>query len=202
MVEPFGPWMIATRKGMKANNGQNHKPNGMSKSRFHILAQTSDLHENPVHEVSTDVPSTSKQPSPSSLNPIFTFNNDKIVKPPVRRQQNPKIAASKSQNRKPFTPMNPTRNPFQTTAMHVRGKNIISTPHVNPSQIPCPIIHVVSNNQQAPPVATTLDPTKHTYAYTHLVVPISGDDGKEMSDEEVSMVQESLLVMMDDIHGQ
>ncbi|KAK9213799.1 hypothetical protein WN944_005784 [Citrus x changshan-huyou] len=31
---------------------------------------------------------------------------------------------------------------------------------------------------------------------------MSGDDGKELSDEEVSMVQESPLVMMDDIHDQ
>ncbi|KAH9722319.1 reverse transcriptase domain-containing protein [Citrus sinensis] len=250
MVEPFGPWMIVTRKGRKPNNGQNHEPNGVSESRFHILAQMSDLHENPVHEASTDVPSTSKQPSPYSLNPIFTFNNDKIIKPPVRRQQNPKTAASKPQTRKPSTPMNPTRNPFQTAAYHVRGKNIISTPHANPSQIPCPTTHVVSNNQQAPSAATTLDPTKHTvvfyfsqirpygdmngvgtehrdreeldpqhladpldghsvsttnaFEHTHtlFVAPMSGDDGQEISDEEVSMVQESPLVMMDDIHGQ
>ncbi|KAH9782115.1 DUF4283 domain-containing protein [Citrus sinensis] len=162
----------------------------------------------------------------------------------------PKSAASKPPNRKPFTPMNPTRNPFQTTALHIREKTIISTPHDNPSQIHCPITHAAPNNQQTPHVATTLDPTKHTvvfcssqilpygdmkgvgtdhrdredldpqpladppddhhvftvnafeHAYTHPVVPMSGDDGKEMSDEEFSMVQESPLVMMDDIHDQ
>ena len=161
MVEPFGPWMIVTRKGKKPNNGQNHKPNGVSESRFHILAQMLDVHENPVHGASTDIPSTSKQLSPSSLNMIFNFNNDKIVKPLVGRQQNLKSAASKPQNRKPSTPMNPTRNLFQTTALHIRGKNIFSTPHANLSQIPCPIPHAVTNNQQAPPIATTLDPTKH-----------------------------------------
>ncbi|XP_024035663.1 uncharacterized protein LOC112096450 [Citrus clementina] len=250
MVEPFGPWMIVTRKGRKLNNGQSREPNGASESRFHILAQMTDLHENPLHGASTDVPSTSKQPSPSSSNPIFTFNNDKIFKPPVRRQQTPKSAASKPPTRKPFTPMNPTSSPFQTTALHIREKSTLSTPHDNPSQIHCPITYAALNNQQTPPVATTLDPSKHTvvfcssqilpygnmkgvgtdhrdredldpqpladppddrhvstvnvfeHAYTHPVGPMSGDDGQEMSDEEVSMVQESPLVMMDDIHDQ
>ena len=249
-IELFDPWMIVTRKERKPNNGQNCEPSGVSESWFHILAHMSDVHENPVHGASTNIPSTSRQPSLSSLNPIFTFNNDTIVKPPVRRQQNPKTVALKPQNRKPSTLINTTRNPFQTNTLHIREKKIITTPHANPSQIPCPIPHVDSNNQQALSVTTTLDPTKHTvvfcslqilpygdvkgvgtehrdregldpqhladtlddhnvsivnafeHAYTHPVVPMSGDDGNEMSDEEVSMVQESHLVMMTDIHGQ
>ncbi|KAK9213798.1 hypothetical protein WN944_005783 [Citrus x changshan-huyou] len=139
MVEPFGPWMIVTRKGRKPNNCQNREPNGASESRFHILAQMTDLHENPLHGASTDVPSTSKQPSPPSSNPIFTFNNDKVFKPP-------------------------------TTALHIREKTIISTPHDNPSQIHCPSTHAAPNNQQTPPVATTLDPTKHTVVFSSQIL--------------------------------
>lgn len=48
--------------------------------------------------------------------------------------------------------------------------------------------------------ASTVNAFEH--AYTHPAVPTSGDDGKEMLDEDVSMVQESPLVMMDDIHDQ
>lgn len=69
-VVPFGPWMIATRRGRKPNSGKenisdlnrNREHAGASTSRFQILAQVTDECENPVHAAFTDIPSTSRQP--------------------------------------------------------------------------------------------------------------------------------------------
>ena len=145
----------------------------------------SDVHENLMHGASTNIPSTPRQLSPSSLNPIFTFNNDTIVKPHVRRQQNPKTAASKH-----------TMVFCSSQILPYGDVNGMGTEHrdregLDPEHLVDPLDdHNVS-------IVNAFE-----HAYTHPIVPMSGDDGNEMSDEEVSMVQESPLVMMADIHGQ
>ncbi|XP_024038345.1 uncharacterized protein LOC112097376 [Citrus clementina] len=88
IVEPFGRWMIATRRCRKSNSGKenindsnrNCKHAGAGTSRFQILAQVTDECENPVHAAFTDISSTSRQPLLTISNPTFTSNKDITTK--------------------------------------------------------------------------------------------------------------------------
>ncbi|KAK9187927.1 hypothetical protein WN944_019326 [Citrus x changshan-huyou] len=145
IVESFGPWMIATKK--------RRNPNSTPK----------------------DIPSTSRQPLIPILNLTFTSNNDTITKTLARRKQHTKAVATKSQNRKPTTLMNPIQNPFQSNAFHIRENGINSPPHANPNQNPRPIPQFGLSNQQFSPLTTTFDPTKHTVVFCSSQTILSGD---------------------------
>ncbi|KAK9226373.1 hypothetical protein WN943_011420 [Citrus x changshan-huyou] len=62
-MEPFGLWMIVTRRGRRTNVGieknselsRNRESFGATTSRFHVLAQDSDEQEYPAHAVHTVV---------------------------------------------------------------------------------------------------------------------------------------------------
>ena len=66
-IEPFGLWMIVTRKKKKTINGKenssesnwNREPFGANTLRFHILAQVPDEREDPAPTMFPDIPSTS-----------------------------------------------------------------------------------------------------------------------------------------------
>lgn len=165
--------MIATRKRRKPNSSKenisdsnrNHKPIGVSASRFQILSQVSDECVNLVHAAPKDIPSTSRQPLIPILNLTFTSNNDTITKTLARHKRHTKAVATKSHNRKPTTLMNPIQNPFQSNVFHIRENDINSPPHANPNYNPRLIPQFDLSNQQFFPLATTFDPTKHTVVF-------------------------------------
>ena len=139
IVEPFGPWMIVTRKGRRTNNGmennselnRNREPFGASTSRFHILAQVSDEREDPAPAVVKDIPSTSRQPHMPTLNPTFTSHQETITRTSARRKPYNKVVVTKPQGRKPTTSMNPFQNPFQSSVFTTSEKDVNPTPHAN-----------------------------------------------------------------------
>ena len=83
-AEPFGPWMIATRRGRKSNNNKdnnngvnrNRENIGVGFSRFQVLEQVTDDSVNPTHATMQDNPSISHQPIMANLNKIFTANRE------------------------------------------------------------------------------------------------------------------------------
>ena len=148
MVEPFGPWMITTRKGRRTNKGmenniesfQNREPFEASTSRFHVLAQTLDEREDHAPTVAKDIPSTSHQPPMHTLNPIFTSQQETMIRTGIRRKPRNKVVLTKSKGRNLTTSMNPNQNPFQSSDFFTSEKDADYTPHANrnPSSLVTP----------------------------------------------------------------
>ncbi|KAK9193381.1 hypothetical protein WN944_004078 [Citrus x changshan-huyou] len=72
---------------------------------------------------------------------------------------------AKSQSRKPTVLVNPIQNPFQSSALNIRENDINSPPHANHNPNSHFTPQLVSSNQHVFPLATTLDPTKHTVVF-------------------------------------
>ncbi|KAK9205125.1 hypothetical protein WN943_015392 [Citrus x changshan-huyou] len=172
-MEPFGPWMIATKRGRKPISGKeiaggsnrNREFAGTGISRFQILAQVSDEDGNDGHAACTDLPSTSRQPFTLVTNPMFTSNTRNTAKTLARRKSYNKNVATRSLNRKPNAPTSSTFNPFQPSAFNTREENMTPLPHANQNSNPHTLPQTGYNNQMFPPLETTLDPIKHTMVF-------------------------------------
>ncbi|XP_006469095.2 uncharacterized protein LOC102629728 [Citrus sinensis] len=167
IAEPFGPWMIATRKGRKFSNGKdmnnsihrNRETTGNVLSRFQILDQATDDRENPFHAVMKDNPSTSHQPTPANHHQIFKANHEDRTTVPARRKQQNTTVTTKSQRK------NPTRNPFQQSTFNISEENTNFPIHANPQTNLRFIPQISPGHLQASPLVTTLDPRKHTAVF-------------------------------------
>ncbi|KAK9198577.1 hypothetical protein WN944_013763 [Citrus x changshan-huyou] len=256
-AEPFGPWMIATRKGRKFNSGKdiynglnrNRENTGAGVSRFQILEQATDDREHPTHAAMNDIPSTSHQPNTANPYQIFTANHEVRTKVPARRKQHTTTVTAKPQKKTPTTSLNPTRNPFQQSTFTLREENTNYLPHANPWTESSHNPQFNPSHQQISPLGTTLDPKKHTVilcdnqnfsfgnaretgsdhgdrlgrayehssdppdaqnsgcvndvnAQAHPAMSMGENEGKEMSDEEDSMIEETPLALMPDGNGQ
>ncbi|KAH9704135.1 hypothetical protein KPL70_011340 [Citrus sinensis] len=172
-IEPFGPWMIATRKGRKTNNGKenssepnrNREPFGANTTRFHILAQVPEEREEPAPAMFPDIPSTSRQPTLPILNPTFAAYKETIIRTSTRSKLHNKAAGTKTQNRRPPTPMNPIQNPFPSSALNMREKEVNFLSHANPNSNPFVTSPTAPSNHQVSHLATTLDLTRHTVVF-------------------------------------
>ena len=257
-VEPFGPWMIATKRGWKPKIGKentsdlnrNMESAGAGISRFQILAQVSEEDENQGHADCTDFLSTSRQPFRPVSNLTFTSNTGNIAKTLARRKLQNKAVAASPQSRKQNAPKTSTVNPFQPSAFNTNKEDRIPLPHANQNFKPHTFPQQASSNRLVLPFETTLDPAKHAVvfcssqtlhkgdareaatghmerqgpdpqhlaetpddqnnlqvpdggnAHTSPAVPMVGDDGDGMTDDEDSMVQETPLALMEDVTRQ
>lgn len=140
-AKPFGPWMIATRRGQKFNNhkdnnngvNRNYENIGAGFSRFQILDQVIDDSVNPTHAAMKYNPSTSHQPTiMANLNPIFNANREDRTITPARRKQHTTAVTTKLQRKTPTAPINQTRNPFPQSALTIREENTNYPLHANP----------------------------------------------------------------------
>ncbi|KAK9209900.1 hypothetical protein WN944_002269 [Citrus x changshan-huyou] len=182
-VEPFGPWIMAPRRGRKPNNGRenasdlnrNREFTGAGTSRFHILTQVPDEGGHHVHEACTDFPSTSRQPFISASNPTFTAKTDNTIQILARRKLQNKTVVTRNQSRKPNVPVVPTSNPFQPSDFSIREEDITLLPHANQKSNSHSFPQKVSSNQCVVPFATTLDPTKHTMVFCAPQTLLNGD---------------------------
>lgn len=137
--ESFGPWMIATRRGMKRNSGKenfgdlnrNRELARAGTSRFQILAQVPNECENHVHATFTDIPSTSRQPFIPTSNPTFTSNREIKAKTLARRKPHTKAMVARTQSRKPNVAVNPICNPLQPSGLNIRENDTNPLPHAN-----------------------------------------------------------------------
>ncbi|KAK9224924.1 hypothetical protein WN943_009964 [Citrus x changshan-huyou] len=171
--EPFGPWMIATKRGRKPYSGKeitggSHRNREFARtdiSRFQILDQVSDEYENHGHAACTDLPSTSRQPFIPTSNPIFTSNPGNSVKTLARRKPHNKAVAAKPQSGTPKALATSTVSPFQPSAFNTREEVITPLPHANQNPKLNTFPQPAYNNQTVIPIETTLDPTKHTVVF-------------------------------------
>ncbi|KAK9198036.1 hypothetical protein WN944_013219 [Citrus x changshan-huyou] len=136
-LEPFGPRMIASKRGRRPNAG---KENGDVLNRYRMP------------------PATNSNSNPTTI----TFKAN-LSKSATRRQQRKK-AALIIQNRPEASTSN---NPFPNTASiqdpsnsHINEVHYNS--HANPSFIFRPFTHATSDNHTTKSIPITLDPTKHT----------------------------------------
>ncbi|KAK9181331.1 hypothetical protein WN944_024468 [Citrus x changshan-huyou] len=172
-VEPFGPWMIATRKGRRINVGmeknselnRNRESIRASTSRFHVLAQDSDEQEDPAHAAVKDAPSTSRQPNMSYLNPIFTSHQEPMARHGLRRKPRNKVAITKPQGRKLATSCNTLQNPFQPSGFPTSENDVNHTPYANQNPTSFVTSRFATELQQVSHLTTTLDSTKHTVVF-------------------------------------
>ncbi|KAK9193105.1 hypothetical protein WN944_003802 [Citrus x changshan-huyou] len=172
-IEPFGPWMIVTRKGRKTNNGKenssepnrNREPFGANTTRFHILPQVPEEREDPAPAMFLDILSTSRQQALPTLNPTFTTHKENLIRTSTRSKLHNKAAGTKTQNRRPPTPMNPIQNPFPSSALNMREKEVNFSSHANPNSNPFVTSPRAPSNHQVSHLATTLDPTRHTVVF-------------------------------------
>ncbi|KAK9208090.1 hypothetical protein WN944_000444 [Citrus x changshan-huyou] len=183
IVEPFGPWMMAPRRGRKPNNGRvntsdlnrNREFTGAGTSRFHILSQVPNEGGHHVHEACTDFPSTSRQPFISASNPTFTAKIDNTIQILARQKLQNKTVVIRNQSRKPNAPVVPTSNPFQPSDLSIRDEDINLLPHANQQSNSHSFPQKVSSNQRVVSFATTLDPTKHTVVFCSPPTLLNGD---------------------------
>ncbi|KAH9769017.1 DUF4283 domain-containing protein [Citrus sinensis] len=184
--DPFGPWMIATRKGRRSNTGmgnnsdlhRNREPFRASNTRFHVLAQATDEHEEPVAAMGKDIPSTSRQPPMPILNPTFTAHQETITRNGTRSKPRKKAVFTKPQGRKMATSTIPFQNPFPSSAHTISAKDVNSTYHANRHPTYFGTSQAAPDHQQVSHIATTLDPTKHTVIFCspQTVHPREGKD--------------------------
>ncbi|XP_024038245.1 uncharacterized protein LOC112097293 [Citrus clementina] len=185
-VEPFGPWMIATKRGWKPKIGKentgdlnrNKEGAGAGISRFQILAQVSEEDENQGHAACTDFPSTSRQPFKPASNLTFTSNTRNIAKTLAHHPTKHAVVVCSSQTL------------FKWDAREV------AIDHME-RQGPDPQ-HLV----EPPDDQNTLRVPDGGNTHTFPTVPMVGDDGDGMANEDDSMVQEMPLALMEDVTGQ
>lgn len=190
-IEPFGPWMIVTRKGRNqftgkestSNSYRNQENTGGGASRFQVLAQHPDGHDSSMHAAPINIPSTSRHTPTPFLNPAFTITNEPLNKNIIRRKPPTKAAAKKPTSLKPTSSISPSQNLFQSLAFHEREKDTTIHPHANPSYNKRPNPNFCPGFQQASPLDTTLDPTKHKVVFCSSQSLFPGD-GRDVDTEQ------------------
>ncbi|KAK9202633.1 hypothetical protein WN944_017845 [Citrus x changshan-huyou] len=163
------------------NNSDLHRNRelfGASNTRFHILAQATDEHEEPAAAMVKDIPSTSRQPPMHILNPTFTSHQETITRNGIRRKSRNKAVFTKPQVKEMATSMNPFQNPFPSSVHTISAKDVNSTPNANRNPTPFVTSQAAPDHQQVSHIATTLDPTKHTVVFCspQTVHPRKGKD--------------------------
>uniref|UniRef100_A0A1S8ACP9 GroES-like zinc-binding alcohol dehydrogenase family protein n=1 Tax=Citrus limon TaxID=2708 RepID=A0A1S8ACP9_CITLI len=175
-LEPFGPWMIASKRGRRPNAGKensdvlnrNKMQQGNHASRFQVLTQIPEETSNGLPtepHVLPDIPGHFQATNSNSNPSTITFKAN-LSKSATRRQQRKK-AAMIIQNRPEASTSN---NPFQNTDSiqdlsnsHINVVHYNS--HANPRFIFCPFTHATSANHITKSIPITLDPTKHTTVF-------------------------------------
>lgn len=174
--------LVVMKIARKPNSGKlsfgdlnrNRELAGAGTSRFQILAQVPDEFENPVHAAFTDIPSTSRPFIPTS-NPTFTSKRETTAKTLARRKPHTKAVAARTQSRKPNVPVNPICNPSQLSGLNIRENDINPLPHANHNLNSNVIPQQASSNQYVSPLATTVDPAKHTVVFCSSQTLANGD---------------------------
>lgn len=175
-LEPFGPWMIASKRGRRSNAGKengdvlnrNKMQQGNHASRFQVLAQIPEETSNGLPtepHVLPDIPGHFQATNSNSNPSTITFKAN-LSKSATRRQQRKK-AAMIIQNRPEASTSN---NPFQNTdSIQDPSNSHINVVHYNshakPRFIFCPFTHATSANHITKSIPITLDPTKHTTVF-------------------------------------
>ncbi|KAK9200137.1 hypothetical protein WN944_015333 [Citrus x changshan-huyou] len=175
-LEPFGPWMIASKRGRRPNAGKenedvlnrNKMHQGTHVSRFQVLAQIPGETANgaPTEpHVLPEIPGHFQATNSNSNPNTITFRAN-LSKSANRRQQRKKAAMS-IQNRPEASTSN---NPFQNIDF-IRDPSNIPTndahynSHANPSFIFRHFTHATSASHTTKSIPITLDPTKHTTVF-------------------------------------
>ena len=163
--EPFGPWMVASRKGRKIASGketvgepnQNRSIQGNTVSRFQVLEQIHEENLNRAIPELHDLPDTylQFQATTNKANHETIPAKAKPSKSALRRHQRKKAAAVIQNIPEAF----PSTKPFQTADIsHVPSTShktdVNNITHANPSLIHCPFTH----GKSAGHVTTTVPP--------------------------------------------
>ena len=175
-LEPFGPWMIVSKRGRRLNAGKengdvfnrNRMHQGTHVSRFQVLAQIPEETANGaptephvLPEIPGHFQATNSNSNPNTI--TFRANLSKSA----NRWQQRKKAAMSIQNRPEASTSN---NPFQNTNFIQDPSNSLTNDarynsHANPSFIFHPFTHATSASHTTKSIPITLDPTKHTTVF-------------------------------------
>ncbi|KAH9735625.1 reverse transcriptase domain-containing protein [Citrus sinensis] len=201
--EPFGPWMVAYRRGRKPASGKETvgepKRNRLSQenttSRFQVLDKIYEEtvnRENPETAVAPDI-YLQFQATTSKTNHETIPAKAKPSKSVIRREQRKKAAAIKQNLPEAFPATKPSQIADISFDPSTSHKNDVSNiPHANPNFIPCLFTHGKPTGHITTTAPTTLDPTNHTVVFCtpQQSIPVQHNFANNtMADEELQEIQ-------------
>ncbi|KAK9200353.1 hypothetical protein WN944_015550 [Citrus x changshan-huyou] len=201
--EPFGPWMVAYRRGRKPASDKETvgepKRNRLSQenttSRFQVLDQIHEetvIRETPEIDVAPDT-YLQFQATTSKTNHETIPAKAKPSKSVLRREQRKKAATVKQNLPEAFPATKPSQIADISFVPSTSHKNDVNNiPHANPNFIPCLFTHGKPTSHITTTVPTTLDPTNHTVVFCspQLSIPVQHNFANNtLADEELQEIQ-------------